>query len=76
MKKFFGKKEFSETLYYYYSSEIKGLPDEFYREGYETGIVPQSEYENEFDDSKNEFIDTNLFIRYTENFNVFQSGKI
>ena len=76
MKKYHGKKEWTETLYY--------TVDYDYETGIEkeTGgfILPWPEFFEDY--GKNSFFDTtyfddkNDFITYSEVFNVYQLGKI
>ena len=79
MKKYFGKREWCETLYYTLIDEDMFDSHEDYLqygfEGYELGWKFDWKHILGFQD-RNEFHDTNDFITYTETFNVYQKGKI
>ena len=81
MKKYWGKREWSETLYL---SEVFE-PDAFDKDGNLDESKAWNEYYigMKFDWHKimgfndtNTFEDTNDFITYSETFNVYQAGKI
>lgn len=80
MKKFFGKRDWSESLYYdvVTKEDLEFMPgwteDDIY-EGYSAPGFFDWEHYFGFRD-KNVFHDTNDFITFSENFNVFQQGKI
>jgi hypothetical protein len=82
MKKYWGKKEWSESLY---------LADIFDEDSYDkkTGKLDETKKKTEFVmgfpfdwlhvygfDDTNRFEDTNDFITYSETFNIYQDGKI
>ena len=74
MKKYEGKKDYSESLYYVQASTYPGLPKGFYYEGYQIGPIP-FDYEFGFNDV-NDFKDMNDFTQYSEIFNIYQFSKI
>ena len=79
MKKYWGKREWSESLYYVnITREMFDDDDEYERfgfSGYEAGEKFDWRHIMGFDD-KNTFEDTNDFITYSEIFNIYQFGKI
>ena len=74
MKKYSGKKDYSESLYHAEASTYPGLPKEFYYEGYVIGPIP-FDLDFGFNDV-NDFKDMNDFITYSEIFNIYQFSKI
>ena len=79
MKKYCGKKGWSESLYYVnVTREMFDSDKEFERfgfSGYEMGEMFDWRHIIGFVD-KNAFKDTNDFITYSEIFNIYQFGKI
>ena len=79
MKKFHGKREWSESLYYDRVTEEDIAEFEWIgmdpRDGYFTPGWFDWEHFFGFKD-RNTFDDTNSFLTYSEIFNIYQHGKI
>ena len=75
MKKYWGKKEWSETLYL--SEELVEYNGEYERSGIDEYCLEPVDFLYGFGfNDRNLFEDTNSFITYSEIFNIYQLGKI
>ena len=81
MKKYYGKKDWSESLYLValcpelFSSHEEYLASGLGRYVYGTDFRSFPNSNGDFIDT-NDFVDQNMFITYAEVFNIYQEGKI